>query len=390
MAEENKQPAKKINLRDRLGAKQGGAGAPAQRNSNPGGIPAPMIPGASGAIPQPTLSPGIPPPPFAPAAQPPRESKPPVQTVDPSDPYATVHATPAQVKPAEIKLDMSDAAHEAAKGMRKFIIVAGIAGALIGGLLGNVVGSGLEAKRVAAFSISGAGLLAADVEKSNAKIKELSDLIGEATKSIKEKKFPEKFASDLGGLNIPFDGEKLGGKGIGSYDAKTLKLLISYTSDVDALNDRKDALKSLFSGQKTRIVAALAAADKPTLGYTLIITRTPKGNAVGSLARILQPFPIEGDWPKEYKMNGDVPVTRYESGEPFSNKDKRIGIPIEPMSVNTEFPNDITGRILSEVIKTGDLLNGHAGQGEEEGKPGLIKDGEALVEALKKHSQRKP
>jgi hypothetical protein len=229
-------------------------------------------------------------------------------------------------------------------------------------------------------------MLSKDVETANVKVKELADKITAVVASLKEKKFPETFATELGALNIPFDGDKLGGKGIGSYDGPTLKLLLAYTSDIEALNDRKDALKNLFSGQKTKIVQALQSNEKPLIGYTLLVIKTPKGNAVGSLAPITEPFGLDSDWPKEFKMkntaSGEVQtVTRYESSDPTSTKDKRFGIPVEPSSLSAAFPNDITGKILGEVIKTGELLNGTGG---EDGSPGLLKNGEALVVALKK------
>jgi hypothetical protein len=380
----------KIDLKTRLGNK--GAGASGRISAPPGGIPAPVITGPAiptpgAAVPPPPLaSGGIPVPPFAQPSAPVAPPKPTGPTVDPNDPYATVKGTPEMIRAPEIKIDTSDAAHEAAKGMRKFIAIAGVAAAVVGFVIGNVYGTGSESSRREKIAIAGAGVLSKDVETANVKVKELAEKITGVVASLKEKKFPENFATELGALNIPFDGDKLGGKGIGSYDGPTLKLLLAYTSDIEALNDRKDALKNLFSNQKTKITQALQSNEKPLIGFTLLVIKTPKGNAVGSLAPITEPFGLDADWPKEFKMkntaSGEVQtVTRYESADPTSTKDKRFGIPVEPSSLSAAFPNDITGKILGEVIKTGELLNGTGG---EDGSPGLLKNGEALVASLKK------
>jgi hypothetical protein len=82
-------------------------------------------------------------------------------------------------------------------------------------------------------------------------------------------------------------------------------------------------------------------------------------------------------------------VTRYDSGDVLSSRDKRVGIPIEPQSLGAAFPNDISGRILSELSKTAELLNGVEGSGEDESRPGLLKTGQKLVESLNKIAAKK-
>jgi hypothetical protein len=280
---------------------------------------------------------------------------------------------------------------EAANKIKKFIYVAGAVALVIGIGMGWNFGAASEKKDRERKTIDGAGRLAKEVDASNAKIKEFAEKITNASKELKAKKFPETFAAELGALNIPFDGDKLADKYVGGYDGKTLDMLLTYTSDVAALNSRKDALKGLFSGQKKAIQETLESAEKPMLRYTVLVLKAPKG-AVASIAPISDPFSLAGDWPKEYKMQNLVSrevqaVTRYgDSGEPFSSKDKRLGIPIEPDSISAAFPNDISGRVLSELTKTAQVLNGiQATPGsEEEDKAGVIKNGELLAESLKK------
>ena len=214
---------KKIDLRTRLGNKTAVSGT---GSAPPGGIPTPGIPTPSGAIPPPAVSGGIPVPPFAtptPTASPSvRPVAPARPTVDPNDPYASVKASPAAPAPAPVAIQIDESAiEEAKKKVTKFIPIAGIAGALVGLLIGNVLGSGSEVKKRETQTKEGATLMVKDIEASNAKIKELADKITAALKSLKEKKYPDTFASELGALNIPFDGGKLFGRNIGSYDAAT-------------------------------------------------------------------------------------------------------------------------------------------------------------------------
>ena len=380
MAEEKKP---KIDLKARLG-KAGGAGAGAAPIPDPRGsvpppaIPAPVVGGAApsgrASVPPPVITPGIPVPPFA----------------QPARPITHAPAPPPQ-KAAEIKVDVGAEVVEAQKKNQKWIGIAAAVAAVLGGVIGFNLGGGATKAAQDKAAREGAADVAKAVDESNAKIKLLGEKLKAASDSMKAKKFPETFAADLGAINVPFDGDKFAGKGVGRYDSKLATLLFQYTADVQALNARKDALKGLFAGQKKAITETLEAADKPQLRYTLLLLQGPKG-PVASIAPIADPFALGGEWPKEYKMQNLVtrevqPVTRYDKGEPFSTKDKRLGIPIEPDSINAAFPNDISGRVQSEVGKTVQLLAG--GGGEDDERPGVMKTGEILSEALKKFANAK-
>ncbi|RYE76965.1 MAG: hypothetical protein EOO74_07630 [Myxococcales bacterium] len=374
-------------------ATPGGAGS-----APPGGIPTPGIPTPSAAIPPPAaLSGGIPVPPFAtpsaPAA-PAAPSRPPAPTVDPNDPYASVKASVSHPAPQAVAIQIDESAiDEAKKKVTKFIPIAGVAGVLVGLLIGNVLGSGSEVKKREGMTISGASLMVKDLEASNAKIKELSDKILAANKSLREKKFPETFDKELGELNVPFDGSKLFGRGIGSYDESTQKMLFRYVSDVDALNDRREALQRIFKGQKAQIIEGLQARENPKLNYAIVVTKTAKGQALGSIAPLTEgiPFAADKEFPKEFKFkntaDGAVMAgAKYESGDAFFSPQKPLAILIEPNSIGSTFPSNVVGQIVGQVVKTGELLNG-VSEGEDN-KPGLIKDGEVLVEKLKKLAAR--
>lgn len=376
---------KKIDLRTRLGNKAGGAGSGG--SAPPGGIPAPAIPTPSIGIPPPAVS-GAPSP-FAPPPAPAAPAKPAAPTVDPNDTFATVKPSATAPPPAQIAVQIDESAiEEVKKKVLKFVPIAGVAGLVIGLGIGNVLGSGSVRKGIETNTISGATLMIKDVETSNAKIKELSDKILEANKSIKEKKYPENFVKDLGGINIPFDGSKLVGKGIGYYDSSTQKLLFEYLSKVESLNDRKEGLQRLFASQKKRIEEALQANDKPKVAHSVVIIKGT-GGPMASIVPVTDTFEFGAkEWPKTFKFVNPVnrqamEATRYDSGEPMFSDQKKLAIPLDPGSVSATFPSDVVGQIVSQVIKTGELING-VNAGNEDDSAGLNKVGEALIASLKK------
>jgi hypothetical protein len=349
------------------------------------GIPAPVLPATAKT----NSGGGVPVPPFAPTP-----------SVDPAivgsstnpfgtkNPFAT--APPPEPKrpqrPQDIKIEVGAEAVEATKAMRKFIAVSGVAGVLVGVLLGMVIGGGRETSKREASVIKGASLLAQDVDVANGKIEALNAKLAEAAKEMDAKRFPENLVKDLGGISVPFDSGKLIGSGVGSYKLRTANLLFQYVADVQALTARKGALQGLFGSQKVAIKTALEQRDKPQIGHTMLVFRSPKG-PVASVAPLGSTFPLNNDWPKALSINNLVTrekqeIARYEAGDFYSTQERRVGIPIEPESINAAFPNDISSRVVSELIKTRQLLNGTPG-GDDETSAGLIKNGKELAKALR-------
>ena len=374
MAEEKKS---KIDLKKRLGkassthvetstSGQSGSGGAGSSIS----VPPPMGPSV---VPRGV----IPVPPFAGAAA----------TAGASNPFKTRESR--RPPPADIKVEVGAEAVEAARASKKLVIGTGIGGALIGIGLGWVFGSGSATSKWERSAISGAGLLAQDVEKANGTIKEFSDKVGGALGDLRAKKFPDAFVTSLGVMNIPFDGKNLENKGIGAYDQATLRLLFQYATDVQALNTQKDALRSLFFSQKKKIIEVLERGDKPQLSFTVLVIKSPKG-PVASIASFVDSFALNGDWPKESQMinlvsNEKQSVSRYDSGEIFSSRDRRLGIPLEPESVAAAFPDDVSNRVKNELVKTAKVLGGTADEGPDgDQRPGVIKNGNLLLEALRK------
>ena len=381
----------KIDLKARLGKAQVGAGVPAPA--------APAVPGMGrsfSSVPPPAAAPhqgaggfsgspaGVPMPPFGGAAAP---------TTDAFgarvSPTAALSRAPA---PATIKIELDEATISAARrGGKRAGIFATITG-VIGLFLGWAWGNRSADSKVAQVAVLGAQDLIGDIDKSQGKIKELGDKIAAAVTDLKAKKYPEAFANDLGGLSIPFGADKLAGRNIGRFDPRTLQMLFDYTGDVEALNDRKDALKNLFSAQKAAIQAAIGAASNPKVSWSVFVQKSPAHGPVAVLASVGDAFSYKDAWPGKFKIsNGKelLEADRYSDGSVFTtNPEKKIiAMPVDPDSVASSFPTDILSRITSELAKTSTVLQGTGTPGDDN-ENGIMKKGEVLLTALKKIGQK--
>jgi hypothetical protein len=390
MAGEERKP--KIDLKARLGKAQGAAPAPtpAPPAARPGGSVAP--PPAIGSVPPPGggfgQAPGVP------VGVP----MPPLMGGKPqTDPFgAPVAAAPTRAAaPATIKIELDE---ETVRAARKSGSRAGILGFItlvFGAVVGYAWGSRSESAKGATAALQGAQDLIQDIDKSQGKIKELADKIQGAVKDMKDAKYPEAFANDLGGLSIPFGADKLAGRNIGRFDPNTLKMLFAYTNNVEALNDRKDALKNLFTSQKKAIVDTLASANNPKVSWAIFIQKSPAHGNVASLAAI-NPAESFGyadkDWPGKFKISTGrelVDSERYSSGDPTTAdpSKKIVTIPVAPESIAAAVGTGIVGRITSELAKTDAILSGSGTPGDED-ENGVLKKGDALLTALKRIGQK--
>jgi hypothetical protein len=172
-------------------------------------------------------------------------------------------------------------------------------------------------------------------------------------------------------------------------------MLFNYASSVDALNDRKDALKNLFTSQKKAIVDALGQANNPKVSWVVFVQKSPAHGNVASLAAI-NPAESFGygdkDWPAKFKISTGrelVDSERYATGDPTTADPtkKIITIPVDPGSVAAAVGTGIVGRITSELAKTDGILSGTGTPGDDD-ENGVLKKGEALLTALKRIGQK--
>jgi hypothetical protein len=376
MAEERKP---KIDLKARLGKKTVA--------SKPG---APSIPPPVG-IPKP---PGMSVPPFGsrPSAAPAR--------VDASDPYAAIDASvaPARPEPQAIKIEMSEEVVQAQKRGRNKVVVLAAVTAAVGGLLGFATGSGVERGKGVDAAIEGAQDLAKELDGATAQAEALADVLKSAREKLSSQKFPEEELSKLGGINIPFEGSTLTGKGIGRFPPALVTQLIDFAGGAQQANEHKEQVQAVLGGSKAAITEFLEVQTKPKVRWSVYVTNGP-GGPWAAMQPLPEPFLARSDekqkdadgkekaysWPEEFKItppgaNQPVALKRYTTGEPGGSAPKII--PVDPSTQGAVCPSDVAVRLRRELSDLENVLRGDKSDPANE-KAGLIETGRALQEKLK-------
>ena len=365
---------KKIDLKARLGKKTVSAG--------------PSIPPPVG-IPKPA---GIPVPAgFGTPSQPARPR------VDASDPYAAIPAQHAPVaKPQAIQIEMSQEVVDAQKRGRSKVFILAAVTAVIGGGIGVTLGQSLEKSSRQESALVGAVELGKEVDTANAEIEKLADVLKRAKLALADNKYPEKEVTELGAINIPFDGANLAGKGIGLFKKETVALLVNFASGASDANDQKDRLHSVLGGSKKGIEDFLAQTTKPKVRWSAYVTNGP-GGPWATMNMLPAPFLATSSekvkdkdgnlkayaWPEDFKIkDGEQTVTlkRYTTGDPGGSEPKMI--PVDPSSTGAVCPDPVLIRLRSEIGKLEDTLRGDKSTPGEE-KEGLLDTGRIVVDKLK-------
>lgn len=365
MAEEAKKKPK-IDLKARLGKKTvstgGAASIPPPVGMQPGSIPAPPFGARTAAAPR----------------------------VDPSDPYSAVTASEApRPAPAQaIRIEMSEEVVQAQKKGRGKIIALAAATAFVGGVIGYAFGGGAERGRRHDTALQGAAMLADEVDKANVEIEKLAEVLKKAKLKLSEGKYPEEEVNELGGIDIPFDGNYLAGKGTGLMGNEVNRLLVKFAGDAVAANEQKDTLKRVLSGRRKTIEELLAQKDTPKVTWAVFVGDGPYG-PMAAMQRVPEPFLVKSDkgkdgkpysWPEEFEIKeGDktVKVKRYTRGQPGQEL-----IPVDPTTESLVCPSDTLMQLAREVGNLESTLRGDRSDPTNE-KLGLIDTGTSLLERLK-------
>ncbi len=359
-----------------------GSGLPPP-DSGPGSAPS-SAPGAVGTpvpipVPMPSVRPqmpmGIAPPPgilppFAPQSRPaaPKEAK----------------ATAAQ---QTIKVEIGEEIHEERKKAKRNAAIAALFAAAVGGVLGWVAGGSSEKGGRLTEAARGAGLLEVELKTSYDKMKELDDKLTEAKGQLAAKTFPEGLAAALGGLNVPFDATNLDGKNVGSLSGKMLHSLLSFTSDVEALNADKNTLKNTLPGALPVVTKIWKEEKDPVANFAVVFNGGDK-KVAAELVQIKEPFAWKGEYP------ASITIVKVENGKPADKKATRwvkgdltgsdpVAIPVEPKSI-AGLTSDQSLRALSVMIdKMQGRLHGNPDDAQNP-TPGLLKQGDDIAADLHK------
>jgi hypothetical protein len=358
----------KIDLKARLGKKTVTAPVGGPAIPPPVGIPKPPIMSAVPAIHGVVA---------APAAAP---------QVDPSNPYAAIEAHHApKVEPKAIKIEMSEEVVQAQKkGRSRVLMLAGIT-AFIGGIIGFAFGSGSERGKAADTAVAGAADLVKEIDAANTTANKLSDVLSAAAEKLAKGEYPEAQVSELGGINIPFEGANLADKGIGRFPRALLTMLVTYANRSQEANDQKERIARILSNARTGLQELLAAKTNPKVRWSVFVQPSPQG-PVANMQPLPASFPAGQPWPAEFKIpNGQQTLTlkRYTSGDPSASEpDKFQLIPVAPGTESSVCPSTDIIRLRNELGDMQRILKGDQTPGNE--KAGLIELGTQVTDALKK------
>jgi hypothetical protein len=364
----------KIDLKSRLGKKT--VSSPAAGSiPPPAGIPKPSL-----GVANPSR---VPAPPFGGAQQ--TAAAP---HVDASNPYGAMapQAAPVRAEPTSIKIEMSDEFVAAQRSGRTKVLVLAIFTAGIGGALGFAGGGISERNKAAEAAVEGAGELTKKVEETNVKANELADVLKSAKEKLAKATFPDEEVSKLGGINLPFSAADLSGKGIGRFNAAVITMLIDFSTSVDKVNDQKEKLGNVLSGNKKGVQDFLDQTTKPQVRWSVVLGNGP-GGPWATMQPVATPFLAkpEGDkakWPDDIHVPvGDkqAVLKRYTSGNPVS--EDGLFVPVDPGSQAAVCSSSVLITLRRELTDLEEVLRGDQTPGEE--KTGLLEAGQNLVKKLK-------
>jgi hypothetical protein len=376
---EHKKP--KIDLKARLGKKS--VGGP---------------PGAGGAIPPPV---GIPKPPAMMPGMPGMPGGGPERPrIDASDPYAAIdaqHAKREVAEPKAIKVEMSEEVVEGQKKLMRRAILIGVIISLVMWVIGFAFGDRSRSAKAADTALEGAQTLVKEIEVANAEGTKLADILEEVAGKLGKGEYPEEQISKLGGVNVPFEGANLVGKGINRFKATLAAQVITYTIQAQAANEQKDKLSSVLGLAKPVLTNVIAEKKDPKVHWGVFVMNGPRG-PWANMQILPEPFLVNSDkkttdkdgkevpyeWPADFKVReGDQEHTlkRYTSGDPVGGDAAKL-IPVAPQTESSVCPDSTFLRIRSELADMQKLLKGDQTPGRE--TAGFMELGEQINAQLRK------
>jgi hypothetical protein len=295
-------------------------------------------------------------------------------------------SAPARPEPQAIKVEMSEEVRQAQKKQgRKYIVFAAIA-AVVGGAFGFGVGGATERSNVAAQALRDAGELAKEIKAAMATAETLADTLKSAREKLASGKYPEEDITKLGGLRVPFGGDKLGGRNIGRFKKEVSSGLLALSGQAEKVNEQTETVQRILGGARKSLGDVFAQGATPKVMWAAYAEGGANGPILSMMA-VPEPFlvkPDKGGWPESIKIKvegKEKSIKRYTKGDPAAGNDP-LFIPVDPSSQSAVCPQDVVFRINRQMQELEGLLRGvKEASGNEE--TGLIDAGRALEEKLK-------
>jgi hypothetical protein len=398
----------KIDLKARLG-KQGGAAAaiPAPTPVPPGIVPVatrsqpPPAMGSSGSVAPMGGPPGVPvgpPPRFAQSS--------PAAALDPSNPLAAVAAPyrPAAVvqaapvaAPRIIEVDEGLVQAARSGGTKRGIVIGLIIAAIAGGVA-FTAGGASEQGKAREKSKADAASLGEDLTKAKETLNKLAEKMDEGVKTLSSGKFPATLATDLGALNVAFDGTELAGRRFSGFPQETTAMLVDFITSVSALNDRKELVQGLLTKLQKPMTDQLNAP--PGSGSITMIAAVQKdgtGNTYAFLAPLATPiaFTSSNDikWPPQFTFSdplgggSNANAPRYTGGDIAK---AAAAIPVVNKTFERVCPSEAAGGVAQLKAQIGGFIRDIRGEGAatpdvvSDSKAGMIERADKLLLGLQK------
>ncbi|HHH31543.1 MAG TPA: hypothetical protein ENK57_24785 [Polyangiaceae bacterium] len=368
-----KKKKRKIDLKSRLSSVRAtgsmaarGSSAGVDRKSDPlsfpppptSGVPAPKLPGVSA----PVLSS-----PFA-----------------PPEPEKKVSAQAQTIK-VEVGEEI---VQERAKARKKTAIYVAIA-AVVTLVIGFILGQTRERGRAGNLAIEGAEALATDVENANKTMSDLSDALRNAVEQLGNDEYPDALVEKLKTTNVDFSAENFQGRSVGGLPAETFNQLLAYTNSVEKLNKQKDTLRNLLGQAKPLVEKYVKEKKKPTVQFAVMFSKADKKD-IARLMSVAEPFPVDGDWPEEFKLvTGSGKKKEEIEVKMFDGKigTPKVALPVDPKTSAQFTDLTLLFKLRKALTDTRQLIDGVESPNPSLQSDGLLRDGKKLIEGLKKVSR---
>lgn len=257
---------------------------------------------------------------------------------------------------------------------------------VIGLGIGFTAGGSSATNDRAKLAARGAGAMEKEVKDANAKLVELDAKLTEAGDKLnKSKVFPDDLGTALAALTIPFDSTNLDNKGVNGMPNKLFKMVLNYTQACENLNKLRETLRNVSVAAKEPLNKAFKEEKDPVANYSVIF-RSDSGAIVADLVQNKDTFPWKSSsFPPKYKIASkpaDKDVTRWVKGDLAGGSDT-IAIPIDPKTTAAFATDPNVGRFYKALLDMRTVLQGNKDNPTTE-TPGLLKDGEDLVNELHK------
>jgi hypothetical protein len=284
-------------------------------------------------------------------------------------------------------------------GMKQGMIIGGVA-ALVTLGIGWVAGGASARGEARESSKESARGLAKDVVTARTQMKTLADKLEAGRVSLlREHKFPDSLARDLGGLNIDFTGDKLAGRRFSGIAPDTVRDLTAFITDATALNEHKDVIVGLLNGLQKPLTEQFNAPPGQAILSQVVVISHDQSGPQALLAQLSTPITLNAEnvsLPDSFAFadplgNGsaNAKLDRYKSGDISA---KPAAIPVLPRTFEKLCPSETSGKAAKLAVALGttiDEINGDAKPSADqqlvkETKPGLLERADHLADELKK------